>query len=85
MNAWRVLPCLAAGVLQNVAAATLAMILLAPTALGQAADAEALGDRVLERLGGRAARASLNNTINGSQQNRAGEPTVVYAVITVDF
>lgn len=27
----------------------------------------------------------MRNTINGSQQNRAGEPTVVYAVITMDF
>ena len=40
---------------------------------------------MLERLGGRAAWAGLRNTINGSQQNRAGEPTVVYAVITMDF
>ena len=85
MNAWRDLPGLAAGVLQKVAAASLAIILLAPTAFGQASDAEALADRMLDRLGGRAAWASLQNTINGSQQNRAGEPTVVYAVITMDF
>lgn len=39
----------------------------------------------LDRLGGRAAWAGLRNTINGSQQNRADEPTVVYAVITMDF
>jgi len=37
---------------------------------------------MLERLGGRSAWAGLKNTINGSQQNRAGEPTVVFAVIT---
>ena len=42
-------------------------------------------DRMLETLGGRKAWAELRNTINGSVQNRAGEPTVVYAVITMDF
>ena len=47
--------------------------------------ARELADKMLERLGGREAWADLRNTINGSQQNRAGEPTVVYAVITMDF
>ena len=37
---------------------------------------------MLERLGGRSAWAGLKNTINSSQQKRAGEPTVVYTVIT---
>ena len=50
-----------------------------------AAGADALAEKVLDRLGGREAWAGLRNTINGSQQNRAGEPTVVYAVITMDF
>ncbi len=49
------------------------------------AAAEALAAKMLERLGGRTAWAGLRNTINGSQQNRVGEPTVVYAVITMDF
>ena len=49
------------------------------------AAARELADKMLERLGGREAWAGLRNTINGSQQNRAGEPTVVYAVITMDF
>ncbi len=40
---------------------------------------------MLERLGGREAWANLRNTINGSLQNRVQEPTVVYAVITMDF
>lgn len=62
---------------------TVAALLLAPIAW--ATDADALADRMLERLGGRAAWAGLKNTINGSQQNRADEPTVVYAVITMDF
>jgi hypothetical protein len=47
--------------------------------------AQALTDRMLERLGGRDAWARLRNTINGSQQNRAGEPTVVYSIISMDF
>ena len=63
----------------------LALLLFCPLASGQGADAETLAERMLERLGGRAAWAGLRNTINGSQQNRAGEPTVVYAVITMDF
>ena len=61
----------------------IATVLVGPTAW--AGDAGALADKMLERLGGRAAWAGLKNTINGSQQNRAGEPTVVYAVITMDF
>ena len=40
---------------------------------------------MLNTIGGRDAWASLKNTINGSQQYRAGEPTVVHAVITMDF
>jgi len=47
--------------------------------------AEKAADQMLDALGGRAAWAELKNTINGSQQNRVGEPTVVYAVITMDF
>lgn len=42
-------------------------------------------DRMLDAIGGRTAWAELRNTINGSVQNRANEPTVVYAVITMDF
>lgn len=61
------------------------MLLLSPAIYGQEPDAGALADMMLERLGGRAAWAGLRNTINGSQQNRTGEPTVVYAVITMDF
>ena len=46
---------------------------------------EKAADQMLEALGGRTAWAELKNTINGSQQNRIGDPTVVYAVITMDF
>lgn len=42
-------------------------------------------EQMLEALGGRKAWAELRNTINGSVQNRVNEPTVVYAVITMDF
>ena len=47
--------------------------------------AEAMAERMLSAIGGRAEWAGLRNTINGSQQNRANEPTAVYAVITMDF
>jgi hypothetical protein len=42
-------------------------------------------EQMLEAIGGRQAWAELRNTINGSVQNRVSEPTVVYAVITMDF
>jgi hypothetical protein len=65
----------------------LSLLLIAQVA--QADDGEvaanAMAERMLEAIGGRAAWAALRNTINGSQQNRAGEPTVVHAVITMDF
>ncbi len=65
----------------------LALVFCLGTTAGaqDADDAEALAEKMLDALGGRAAWASLRNTINGSQQNRAVEPTVVYAVITMDF
>jgi hypothetical protein len=63
----------------------LAILLLSPTVNAQESSAEALAEKMLNRLGGRTVWAELRNTINGSQQNRANEPTVVYAVITMDF
>ena len=54
-------------------------------AAAQSMDAELQATAMLERLGGRATWAGLRNTVNGSQQNRTTEPTVVYAVITMDF
>ena len=51
----------------------------------QSLQAEQMAERMLAAIGGRTAWAELRNTINGSQQNRATEPTVVYAVITMDF
>lgn len=47
--------------------------------------AEALAEKMLTRLGGRTAWAELRGTINDSQQNRVEEPTVVRAVIAMDF
>jgi hypothetical protein len=47
--------------------------------------AEEQAARMLAALGGREAWAAARNTVNDSQQNRAAEPTVVRAVITMDF
>ena len=47
--------------------------------------AELQADRMLAALGGREAWAAVRNTVNDSQQNRAGEPPVVRSVITMDF
>lgn len=47
--------------------------------------AEVQADRMLAAVGGREAWAAARNTVNDSQQNRAGEPPVVRAVITLDF
>lgn len=64
----------------------LLLILSSMSASAQdAARAEGLAEKMLDALGGRTAWAELRNTINGSQQNRAEEPTVVYSVITMDF
>ena len=72
-------------VLRQTYFAGLALLLFSSLLFGQNQNADVLADKMLERLGGRTAWAELKNTINGSQQNRAGEPTVVYAVITMDF
>jgi hypothetical protein len=58
--------------------------LLSPAASASPA-AEALAERMLAALGGRAAWARVSTLVNDSQQNRAGEPPVVRAVITMDF
>ena len=65
----------------------LALLLISQAAQGEDAEiaAEEMAERMLQAIGGREAWAAVRNTINGSQQNRAGEPTVVYAVITMDF
>ena len=42
------------------------ILLLCPAVYGQAPDAGALAEKMLERLGGRLAWAELRNTINGS-------------------
>ncbi len=65
----------------------LALLLLSQASQGDDPEiaAEAMAERMLQAIGGRGAWATVKNTVNGSQQNRAGEPTVVYAVITMDF
>lgn len=50
-----------------------------------AADAEALAEKLLSAVGGRTAWASLRGTVNDSQQNQVDAPTVVRAVIAMDF
>jgi len=67
------------------------LLLLAVCANGCSANAknleaaDVMAEKMLVAIGGRDAWAQLRNTINGSQQNRAGPPTEVYAVITMDF
>ena len=58
---------------------------LATIAAPSAADAEAVADRMLASLGGRAAWAATTNTVNDSQQNWDGDPHVLRVVITMDF
>lgn len=53
--------------------------------IAPASDADALTDRMLQALGGRAAWAALRGTVNDSQQNRADPPNVIRAVIHMDF
>ncbi|HZI67731.1 MAG TPA: hypothetical protein VFF17_14320 [Thermoanaerobaculia bacterium] len=76
--------------LRRVFALVLAALVLGPTARGDdsATKKDPLAEtveRMLAAIGGRTAWASLTNTINDSQQNRLEEPTVVRAVITMDF
>jgi hypothetical protein len=61
------------------------LLAAASTAANPAAEAEVLADRMLVALGGRTAWASLRNTLNDSLQFRLEEPTVVRAVIRMDF
>jgi hypothetical protein len=65
--------------------AVLTLVCLAPARAATPADAGALAERMLEALGGRATWASLTGTMNDSRQNRIDEPTVVRAVIHMDF
>jgi len=67
-----------------------AVALLAPgvalTAVEHGAEtAELRAERMLAALGGRDAWAAARNTVNDSLQNRLDEPTVVRAVISMDF
>ena len=63
----------------------LVLCALSPCGSAFADDAAALADRMLETLGGRTQWAALHNTVNDSQQNRLDEPTVVRAVIAMEF
>lgn len=61
------------------------MCLLSVAITGSNAPAERQVNAMLAALGGREAWAAVRNTVNDSRQNRAGEPAVVRAVVTVDF
>jgi len=50
-----------------------------------ASNPDEMADRMLSAIGGRTAWSNLSNTVNESQQNRLDHPTVVHAVITMDF
>jgi ABC-type polar amino acid transport system ATPase subunit len=65
----------------------LALLLISQAARGESAEtaAERMAERMLQAIGGRETWAAVKNTINGSQQYRVTEPTVVYAVITMDI
>lgn len=60
-------------------------LLFGSPAFADAPAAEVMADRMLAALGGRDTWAAVRNTVNDSQQNRAGEPPVVRAVVTMDF
>ena len=49
------------------------------------ASAEAVAERMLSALGGRAAWAAAKNTVNDSRQDWDGEPPELRVVITMDF
>jgi hypothetical protein len=65
----------------------LALVALMPAdpACSTELPAQAMADRMLSALGGRDPWAALTSLVNDSQQNRAGEPPVVQAVITMDL
>lgn len=66
-----------------VLATASALSIPAPAAASR--EAEALADRLLGALGGRAAWAATRATVNDSRQDWDGEPSVLRVVITMDF
>jgi hypothetical protein len=69
----------------SIAAVLLAASLSSAAAATAAAEPEALADRMLAAIGGRAAWAAVTNTVNDSQQNWDGDPPLLRVVITMDF
>ena len=65
--------------------ASVAAAFLAGSPVQAADEAAAAVDTFLSAVGGREAWAALTGAVNDSQQNRPAEPTVVRAVITMDF
>lgn len=64
---------------------TTLVLALVALPLAASADAETAVERMLQALGGRAAWARINNTVNDSEQHRLVEPAIVRSVITMDF
>jgi len=74
------------GTFWSLAVLATALVTSPPTSTARnASDVEQSVERMLTAIGGRTAWAGLRNTVNDSQQNRLEEPTVVRAVITMDF
>lgn len=73
----------------NRAVACIALAALLPLHSGGASlpldQAEALAERMLSSLGGRAAWAAARNTVNDSRQDWDGDPSELRVVITMDF
>ena len=63
----------------------LALPLAAAAATPPAKEPEALAERMLSSLGGRAAWAAAKNTVNDSRQDWDGDPSELRVVITMDF
>ena len=59
--------------------------LLLSTLAHASTEAEAMAERMLAALGGRAAWAEARNTVNDSRQDWDGDPSELRVVITMDF
>ncbi len=71
-------------VMRNLFAA-FALMIGVPGAQASAPEADALAERMLASLGGRAAWAAVKNTVNDSRQDWDGDPSELRVVITMDF
>lgn len=70
---------------RRIGAAGVAAMLLAGPALADGGEAEALAERMLGAVGGRAAWSGLTSLVNDSRQHRLDPPAAVRAVISLDL